>query len=461
MNLEWVTIEITRSVSFTMNEQRIPAYLTLIQKLLTSPRTQADEIINQHLELIDPGFLQLCQTLAEQFQEAGEEDRASFLLNLAQQLGGGIQGQDEGAVANVGGSRSPEDEYLDVLMALLKTKLENPNNPQAIEAVLVQYQDKLDLKFAEVVKEWFQSKIDPNYPERNEAVGVILNNLAIAFYQFPLGTRSHNIEIAVACYECALSVSTQATVPEQWAATQNNLGSAYQDRIQGDKSENLEAAIACYKAALQVYTQEDYPLDWAMTHNNLGNSYNIRVQGDPAQNVEAAIGCYIAAFEVYILEDFPQHWAMTHNNLGNTYRDRTQGDPSENIEQAISCYQNALQIRTRETFPPDWATTTSNLGEAYYKRVQGEKSDNIDQAISCYQNALQVNTREAYPQKWAHINQNLGRAYCDRVKGKKTQNIKQAISYYESALQVYTPDTFPEQAAITQNYLEEAKQQKS
>ncbi|MGL5193319.1 MAG: hypothetical protein ACRC8Y_06910, partial [Chroococcales cyanobacterium] len=244
-----------------MNQPRLPDYLTLIQQLLVNPRTEADEIINRHRELIDQEFLQLCQILAEQFQQAGEEDRANFLLGLVQQFGGLIPGQNERAVANAGGSRSPQeeyDEYIDVLMALFKAQLDNPHNPQAIETVLVQNQDKFDLMLTVVIKDWFPSTIDPNYPERNESILLMLHNLGVAFYQFPLGTRSHNIEIAMSCYECVLSFYTQATFPEEWAATQNNLGSAYQERIQGDKSENIEAAIACYKAALQVYTQENY-----------------------------------------------------------------------------------------------------------------------------------------------------------------------------------------------------------
>ena len=52
--------------------------------------------------------------------------------------------------------------------------------------------------------------------------------------------------------------------------TQYNLGNAYSDLPTGDRSENLHRAIACYESALRVYTEADFPSDWAMTQFNLG-----------------------------------------------------------------------------------------------------------------------------------------------------------------------------------------------
>ena len=56
--------------------------------------------------------------------------------------------------------------------------------------------------------------------------------------------------------------------------TQNNLGTAYGDLPTGDRGENLRRAIACYESALRVYTEADFPSDWAMTQNNLGTAYS-------------------------------------------------------------------------------------------------------------------------------------------------------------------------------------------
>ena len=66
-----------------MNEQRIQAYLNLIQQLLTCPSGEEPQILNQSLDLVDGGFVQVCELLAQKLQEAGEENQADFLRNLA------------------------------------------------------------------------------------------------------------------------------------------------------------------------------------------------------------------------------------------------------------------------------------------------------------------------------------------------------------------------------------------
>ncbi|HWE19917.1 MAG TPA: hypothetical protein VG758_22500, partial [Hyphomicrobiaceae bacterium] len=47
-------------------------------------------------------------------------------------------------------------------------------------------------------------------------------------------------EKAIAAYEAALSVTTRAQQPGEWARTQNSLGEAYQNRTRGDRADNLE-----------------------------------------------------------------------------------------------------------------------------------------------------------------------------------------------------------------------------
>jgi tetratricopeptide (TPR) repeat protein len=81
--------------------------------------------------------------------------------------------------------------------------------------------------------------------------------------------HAENLKQAIACYQAALRVRTEADFPQAWATTQNNLGNAYQDLSTGDRGENLKQTIACYEAALRVRTEADFPQAWAMTQNNL------------------------------------------------------------------------------------------------------------------------------------------------------------------------------------------------
>ena len=67
--------------------------------------------------------------------------------------------------------------------------------------------------------------------------------------------------------------------------TQNNLGIAYCDLPTGDRGENLRRAIACYEAALRVWTEADFPSDWATTQFNLGLA--LRAEGRFDESVQA------------------------------------------------------------------------------------------------------------------------------------------------------------------------------
>ncbi len=70
-----------------MDEQRVQAYLSLIQELLTCPSGEEPDILNRHQELVDEGFVQVCELVAAQLQQAGQDNQAAFLRNVAQQVG--------------------------------------------------------------------------------------------------------------------------------------------------------------------------------------------------------------------------------------------------------------------------------------------------------------------------------------------------------------------------------------
>src|SRR4028118_1269502 len=63
--------------------------------------------------------------------------------------------------------------------------------------------------------------------------------------------------------------------PELWGRLQNNLAVAYTRRVEGDRSQNFEQAIACYQVALKVRTDAD----WASSQWHLGTAYSQRILG--------------------------------------------------------------------------------------------------------------------------------------------------------------------------------------
>ncbi|MEG5162553.1 tetratricopeptide repeat protein [Microcoleus sp. AT3-A2] len=423
-----------------MNEQRLAAYLELIQALLECLSGEEDDILNANLELVDANFVQVMEAEAEKMATE-DNSQAAWLQNLAAQL------------AHFVGSTATREEYLSFLMEVLQATSDSDGNPQVVYPILQQKFDKLDLNFARILQAWATSTFTEFTSEEAAYLAGVIVNLGNLINQFPLGRRAWNLEIGIVCYTAALKVDTREDYPENWAGTQNNLGNSYTQRIEGVRAANIEEAIACFREALEVYTREDYPEQWATIQNNLGNAYNDRIEGVRAANIEEAIACFREASEVYTREDYPEQWAMTQNNLGTAYSDRMEGVRAANIEEAIACYREASEVYTREDYPENWAATQNNLGTAYSGRIERVRAANIEEAIACYREALKVYTRKDYPENWAMTQNNLGTAYRNRIEGVRAANIEEAIACYREALKVRTPDNYPEDWAATQNNL--------
>ncbi len=421
-----------------MNEQRQTAYFKLIQELMGRSITEQEEILQSNLDLLDAEFLQFVEAVAEMMSNKGYEDTADWLRNLSNDLAQTLH------------LKHIPLQVEKFVTEVLWTIADSNKNVEVIYPLLAANTDKLDLIFADVLRDWATSKFAEANKDEAQYMAEIIFYFAGLIRDFPLGDTANKVEIAIACYETLSKELVNHTFQQPWATVQHNLGIAYSDRIKGDKAENIENAIASYNAALQFYTIEAFPQEWATTQSNLANAYSKRIKGNQAENIENTISYYRAALQIYTHEDFPKDWAQTQNNLGTAYGQRIDGNKAENIENAISCYKAALQVRTQITLPHDWAQTQNNLGTAYNYRIKGDLAENIENAISCYQAALQIITQATLPQDWATTQNNLAAAYNHRIKGDTAENIENAVFYHKEALQVYTQQAFPQGWAMTQ-----------
>jgi CHAT domain-containing protein len=434
-----------------MNEQRNEAYLNLINQLLTCNQGDEPRILQENQELLDRGLIEVMVGVAQQFEEAGNENTAQWLMNMAQQLAEalGLLRNETTATAN-----TPQD-YFNFLMEVLQKIEENPN-PQLIYPFLAQNRDKLDENLIEILDNWVENTLSFFNARQAASIACAILDFGNLIQHFPLGNIAANLEIAITSYKIALNIFTCPDFAKDWASTQNNLGNAYLDRIRGDKAENLEKAIAAHTEALKVRTFDAFPQDWAMTQNNLAAAYSERIRGDKAENLERAIAAYKEALKVRTFDAFPQDWAMTQNNFGNAYLDRIRGDKAENLERAITAYKGALKVYTFADFPQDWAMTQNNLASAYFDRIRGNKAENLENAIIAYQEVLKVYTFADFPKNWAMTQNNLANAYSNRIRDDKAENLEKAITAYTEALRVYNLADFPQDWAMTRNNLGEA-----
>ncbi|MFB2876023.1 CHAT domain-containing protein [Floridanema aerugineum] len=423
-----------------MNEERIQAYLNLIQQLLTCPSGEENQILNQHRESLDTGFVIFLDVVAQRMQNL---EKANFLRDIAHFV-------SENFIDSPYTAPPDADASLQFLMQVLKTTDNSKGNAPQVYPLLKANQDKLTFSLAEVLRQWASRTLPTVDKIQAYAIAVDITNFSNIIRQFPLGKRWSNLEIAIVGYEVILSVFTRTVYPQEWATAKHCLGTVYVYRIQGERAKNLEKAIAYYQEALEVLTPATYPQDWAAVQIGLGNTYYKRILEERGENLEQAIAAFKAALEVYTPEAFPENWAMAQIGLGNTYLDRIREERAENVEKAIKFYEAALTVRTRTAFPENWAGIQMNLGTAYRNRILGEPAENVEKAIKFYEAALTVRKLETFPEGWAEAQDNLATAYVDRILGDRAENIEKTITCYKAALQVYTRNAFPEDWARTQ-----------
>jgi tetratricopeptide (TPR) repeat protein len=485
-----------------MDEQRLRAYVGLIEQLLDCPHGQEADLLQTNAELVDAGLLavidqvathleskensnanwlrrfaaQLAQALEIKPKEKTAKSTANWLRKLAVQLAQVLEikpGQETTKLTAVwlgrfaaqllaqalGIESMPKTAKLNVkedavkfLLEALQLVAENQGNPQQIYSVWAQQQAQFDSTLLEILPQVVAQLFERD-AEQRAFLAAVLSKFGNLIQQFPLGTRLLNLELGIAAYEQSLPVYTRSDFPEKWAMTQHSLAKAYASRIQGDRADNLERAIAAYEQALQIYTHDTFPELWAMTQHNLANTYANRIRGNHADNIEKAIVTCKSALQVYARAASPEEWAETQTTLAKAYAERIRGDRAENIERAIAAYEQALTVKVREAFPIEWATTMMGLATAYCNRMTGYRADNLERAIASCESTLQIYTREAFPVEWAKVQIILAKSYSERIRGDRADNLEQAILACESALQVYSRETSPEKWAETQSIL--------
>ncbi len=303
----------------------------------------------------------------------------------------------EGKIAD----RSTNDLPPYLLMRLLQATKDSQAKPQVVYPIVQANLGLLDLDFVNALSQWAQQTLDAVASELAVDIAKDLVQLGTLFLRCPLaesqGRSGIFLEIAIACYQTALTQINADNAPLPWAAIQNNLAIAYCDRAAGIKLDNLEAAIACYRHALEIYTVTDFPEDWAMTQNNLALVYRDRLMGNRVDNLNRAVLIYQSLFTVYTQTKFPELWALVQMNLAQTYAQLADtqaiaGDAQDFFNLAINHYQQALQIYQRQSFPKQWTNIQQQLESIY----QQQKKQQQENTLTITSHALQLDQQLIY-----------------------------------------------------------------
>ena len=492
-----------------MNEQRTQAYLNLINQLLSCNNGDEPRILQKNQELLDRGLVEVMVAVAQQYGNAGRENEARWLLNMAQQLAEalGLFDSEPSSIStgtfdqmpytvyvllyNVGTDNegihtiSVDDNHKILLFesqedaATFARQLGEQNFP--VPSVEAMKAEEIFLFCHQLGHNWEfvpkgktitppSQRVENETPKKikPEDYQIFLDNVlqlsslidknrfnpeaVYTFCQNNLDKLDENFGEFLYQWATNIFSNLHPQKAQFTAAVVLMFGNLINEFPFGSLKNNLEISIKAYQAALIVYHPKTFPVYWAMTQMNMGNVYAKRIEGKKTENIEKAINSFQEALKIYTLDAFPYEYARVQHNMSNVYIERIKGDKAENIKTAIDCCKKALKVRTFEAFPREWANTHIHLVNAYLQTtnleiIEQKKKENIEIAIGYCENSLIVYNIESFPKEWAKVQNNLGNVYLQRIKGEKEENVEQSINYFLESLRVYKINTFPNEWA--------------
>ena len=408
-----------------MNEARIEAYLALIQALLQCENGQEPALLQANAELLDAGLVAVMGQYADFLQQQGEDNRAGWLRNMAQQLGQFLDAP-----------RDNQNPYISFLQTLLQTVAESDGNPQVIYPLLDNNLHLLDENLVNLLRAWGNQTREQASPGGIYLLGPLLYSLAEAFYRFPKGNPGINLAIAVYGYEVCATIYRQLGLDRfkrELARTLTDLGLAYRNQAELGKEPvaNLARAIATHTEAATILRQPGLESEVETKFTALSSAYYI--QKDLATNLIGLGSAYGLQAE---LEKEPM-----------------------SLERAIAAYTEATTICRQPGLEGDLAGTLSGLGNAYSIQAQlgQEPVVNLELAIATHTEATTVCRplgleRLIGAERALAINLNgLGNAYRTQARlGKEpVANLERAIANYREALSFLNPALLPADTLIT------------
>jgi CHAT domain-containing protein/tetratricopeptide (TPR) repeat protein len=449
-----------------MDEQRVQAYVALIEKLFACPGGEEGAVLQQHGDLVDGGLVQVMEALVAQLRQQGRGQQADWLENLTGQIG---QAMGMGGAVSPSGGELPGD-LNGILQELSQPVRDVRQMGRRVELcrralALVPRQGNEPLWAAlqmELGNSSYQNSVGDRSQNIKDAIHAYSQSLKVrnreidpigwakstmglanAYSARLEGNREQDIETAICLYKQCLEVITYNSEPLDWARIKINLASTYLDRTRGDYAQNIEISICLYKECSHIIKNNSSPIEWAGLMAGMAAAYSERIYGNRAHNIEASIKHCKESLKVRRLELMPLEWALSTLILAKAYSDRTYGDQAENIEISINLLKKISGIFTKDLSPAIWATAMTYLADSYQDRIYGTRSQNIEASISVYKKALTVLRYDATPIDWARCCMHLGNAYKNRIRGDRSQNIEQSIAYYQYSLEVFRKESMP------------------
>ena len=380
--LIWVSQEVLAQISFyamDLYDQRVNTLFF-------------DQLVGKSAEILMDGYA-MQQTAVANPVAAKYADRIQLLteqLDAAEQ-----QNADKKHIAN------------DVVIELLNIYPKIPNSERAVQRLLDEYYDFIDL----------------SNPSNLFTLGYAFRGLN----EFAKAENSYSE--ALEKFRKLAGANPQAYLPNV-ANTLNNLGLLQRATNQLQKAENSYSEALQIRRKLAEANPQAFLPDVALTFNNLGNLQSATNQLQKAEN------SYCEALQIRrkLAKTNPQAYlpdvAMTLNNLGNLQSDTNQ------LQKAENSYSKALEIERKlaeanpQAYLPGVARTLNNLGLLQSNTNQLQKAENsYSEALEIERKLAEANPK-AYLSGVARTLNNLG------LLQSNTNQLQKAENSYSEALQI-------------------------
>ncbi|MBD2481162.1 tetratricopeptide repeat protein [Planktothrix sp. FACHB-1365] len=397
-----------------MDEQRMNAYVQLIQKLLQcSTEEEGQILINDNSNLLDPGLLQTIITVAEEFDDNANQNMVNFLTNLALQLGEWLgSGQQPTAIrkqtADILLQWGIKQCYMSQFMRVLDCLQHCLSIYQAIQdrrgevgclgVLATAYHSLGETEKAITFYEQFLA-INREFKYR-EGEDACLGALGKAYGS--LG----EYERAITFYEQSLAIKREIKDRQGEADCLGVLGKAY-----GSLGE-YERAITFYEQSLAIKREIKDRQGEADCLGVLGMAYG------SLREYERAITFYEQSLAISREIKDRQGEAHCLGNLGNTYCYLGE------YERAITFYEEYLVIKRGIKDRQGEADCLGNLGNTYCYLGEYER------AITFHEQHLAISREIKYRQREANSLENLGSVYYHLGE------YEQAITFHEQHLTI-------------------------
>jgi predicted metal-dependent enzyme (double-stranded beta helix superfamily) len=166
-----------------MNEQRLKAYYQLIESLLNCTDGEEAEILAANQELLDAGFVQTVEEVAQMCSQHGDENTANWLQNLASYLQKALNLDNEVDLQSL--SEEEIQTYYQFLMQVLQVTADSSGNSQVVYPLLAKNIDKLDGVLAEILRRWGTNTLGEAKADEAEYLAEIIVKFSNLIAQFP------------------------------------------------------------------------------------------------------------------------------------------------------------------------------------------------------------------------------------------------------------------------------------